>query len=81
MPCASPAYLALGDEARKHGCILGLSIRKPSPAQGHELGELIVRSRTGGLPGLLATEPIVAGDHNSAATRLLSRLKRKERWA
>lgn len=70
MPQASPDYVALGDEIDRHGCTLGLSIA------GRRPNELVVRSRIGKKP-IVGREPILADDHNSAATRLLARLRRK----
>jgi hypothetical protein len=71
MPQASEDYVALGASVDRHDCTLGLSV------VGKQFNELVVRSRIGKRP-VVGREPILANDHNSAATRLLSRLKRKD---
>jgi hypothetical protein len=83
MPGASVDYAALAEAAKVKGCALGLTLGRVRRAtrRGHaypfaeyrELGELVVRPLGGREPA--DREPIVAGDFNGAATRLLRRVR------
>jgi hypothetical protein len=70
---AGAAYKSLGDMAARNRCGLGLTVIEHR--RRREFGELTVFGL--GKRDLVAREQIVGGDYNSAATRLLSRLKRK----
>ena len=80
MAQASPDYVALSDEVARHDCTFGVAVgSKVRGGKGREyrdLDTLVIRSRIRDKP-VLASEQIIGGDHNSAATRLLARLRRK----
>ena len=76
MPPASLDYIALMDTAARRQCVLGLTTGRRKYASGgyRELGDLIVRPLGSRDP--VDREPVIHGDFNGAATRLLRRLKR-----
>jgi hypothetical protein len=85
MPGASVDFTTLAETAKAKRCALGLTVGAPKHTGGRgretyrELDAIVVAPLPSkALPGIQAQpdrEPIVAGDFNGAATRLLRRVR------